>query len=90
MRVTAKKDITDNKVTVLKGALGYVKALQWGDKGEKIVVDFEESKNSMIVNRDDCIITEEKIIPFQKQNKHYEGKRWKDVRDGKIEKEEEI
>jgi len=90
MFITTKKDITENKITILKGAKGYVNGLQWGDKGEKLIVKFEESRNSMIVDRNDCIITEEKIISFEKQKKNYEGKKWKDVRDGKIEKEEDI
>jgi hypothetical protein len=58
MYVTTKVDITEGKVSIPKGVRGNVIALQWGDKGEKYIVEFQQVSQSVIVSRDNVIKTE--------------------------------
>lgn len=58
MYVTTKVDINEGKVSVPKGTRGTVVALQWGDKGEKYIVDFSHVSQSVLISRENVIKTE--------------------------------
>ena len=60
MKIIIKKDIIDNNVVIIpKNTEGFIKAYQWGDKGEFYIVDFP-TKKDIVVPKSDAIIVQEK------------------------------
>lgn len=85
MIIIIKKDIINLNTVIPKGTRGYVKALQWGDKGEKYIVDFPQA-SFILVNKEDASVSDERKENASKEQLAQKKKR----QSGKSEREEEL
>ena len=58
--VIVKKEIVNGKIVIPIGSKGFVKAYQWGDKGENYILDFPELI-SVVISKDDVTKIAESI-----------------------------
>jgi hypothetical protein len=66
--VILKREITDETIVIPKGSQGLVKGIQWGDKGEKVVVNFTQ-KNKVLICKDDMSIVSEFVTNERNKSK---------------------
>ncbi len=55
MTITLLQDVKDGSVTIPKGTKGTVRAFQWGESGEKYIVDFIDH-NYIRVDKEDALL----------------------------------